>query len=289
MGIFGLFFAYILQIQESFLYKTSPLLRKLVDEALDFTKQGSSLFYSNETITLAESGRRVVRQSLHQRSLRKISNMFTEIPFMSEGDHKGVLYHLGTIEKLTSFLSLPSFFFWFSFFSSSGTCYETKPWVNPLTTRKVNVTPSGKGRHTISRYITSQQYHPISHALPCRDETGQLSTYWVIDLGEEHLLICNYYSIRSDSCKRGPQSWVLEASTDGDEWNILREHINDDSMTQPARYHSWQARGEALYISQYFLNAYLPSSTLLTWWKRLVFCFVFVFVPTLGSAFQCIN
>lgn len=145
-----------------------------------------------------------------------------------------------------------------------GTCYETKPWVNPLTTRKVIVTPSGKGRHTVSRYITSQQYHPISHALPCRDEAGQLSTYWMIDLGEEHLLICNYYSIRSDSCKRGPQSWVLEASTDGDEWSVLREHINDHSMTQPARYHSWQVEKEKRQsvshdIFQVFTPSLLPS------------------------------
>lgn len=207
----------LLQIQTSALYAASALLRNLVDDALDFTRQGSSLSFSNETITLAESGRRVVRQSLRQRSLRKISNMFTEIPFMSEGDHKGVLYHLGT-------------------------CYETKPWVNPLTTRKVVVTASGKGRHTVSRYITSQHYHPISHALPCRDEAGQLSTYWMIDLGEQHRLICNYYSIRSDSCKRGPQSWVLEASIDGEHWSVLRQHVNDHSMMQPAHYHSWQAR-----------------------------------------------
>ena len=44
-----------------------------------------------------------------------------------------------------------------------------------------------------------------------RLESGAPSTWWLLDLGPAHALVCNYYTLRHDASTNFLRSWALQA------------------------------------------------------------------------------
>lgn len=64
-------------------------------------------------------------------------------------------------------------------------------------------------RGTDPRALVSGAFARTNCAGP-RMEGGQLSSWWLLDLGEEHSLIVNHYSLRADGSTDFLRSWILQ-------------------------------------------------------------------------------
>lgn len=70
------------------------------------------------------------------------------------------------------------------------------------------------------------------------DTFGNKITSWTVEL-IDHLLICNYYTIRQDASCNFMRSWNLEGSNDGKTWSVLSGHKDDETITMPGAYGAW--------------------------------------------------
>lgn len=59
--------------------------------------------------------------------------------------------------------------------------------------------------------IVSHQFLRTSFAGP-RYQSGQPCTWWLIDLGPDHRLLCNYYTLRQDGSTDFARHWVLQVT-----------------------------------------------------------------------------
>ena len=53
-----------------------------------------------------------------------------------------------------------------------------------------------------------------------------------VDLGERRSLVLDHYCLRSDGNEKyKPRTWELQGSNDGQSWQTLRRHEEDDSLS----------------------------------------------------------
>ncbi|EPS65824.1 hypothetical protein M569_08953, partial [Genlisea aurea] len=155
---------------------------------------------------------------------RHRKSSFKELQFICDGDNNGVLYF-------------------------AGTSYGQHQWVNPVLSKKVFITGSSPvSRFTDPKVLVSRSYQGTSFAGP-RMENGKNTAWWMVDIGDDHQLICNYYTIRQDGSRAFLRHWSLQGSTDGANWASLRVHENDATMCKSGQYASWPVVGS---------NALLP-------------------------------
>ncbi|KAA8537413.1 hypothetical protein F0562_026900 [Nyssa sinensis] len=139
---------------------------------------------------------------------------FKELQFICDGDSNGVLYF-------------------------SGTSYGEHQWVNPVLAKKITTSASSPiSRYTDPKVLVSRSYQGTSFAGP-RIEDGRNSTWWMIDIGHEHQIMCNYYTLRQDGSRAYIRSWNFQGSMDGKSWTNLRVHENDQTMCKPGQFASW--------------------------------------------------
>jgi hypothetical protein len=63
------------------------------------------------------------------------------------------------------------------------------------------------------RYIRAPQ-QPASGTAAAAAAAASPSTWWQLDLGPQHRLLCNYYTIRHDGSQDGfVRSWVLQVGS----------------------------------------------------------------------------
>ncbi|CAJ1972616.1 unnamed protein product [Sphenostylis stenocarpa] len=155
---------------------------------------------------------------------------YKELQYICDGDDHGVLYF-------------------------AGTSYGEHPWVNPLLAepRKITITASSPhSRYTDPKVLVSRTYQGTCFAGP-RLESGQNCTWWMVDLSQDHQLMCNYYTLRQDGSKAFPRCWNIEGSQEGKSWTKLRVHENDRSVCKPGQFASWPIIGpNALLPFRYF-------------------------------------
>ncbi|KAK4803825.1 hypothetical protein SAY86_003642 [Trapa natans] len=153
---------------------------------------------------------------------------FKELQYICDGDSNGVLYF-------------------------AGTSYGEHQWVNPVVAKRIVITASSPiSRFTDPKALASRTYQGTSFAGP-RIENGHNSTWWMVDLGQDHQLMCNYYTLRQDGSKAYIRYWKLQGSMDGKSWADLRVHENDQTMCKPRQFTSWSVTGSnALLPFRYF-------------------------------------
>ena len=136
-------------------------------------------------------------------------------------------------------------------FDNHGLCYALgsnfgkKAWANPATAGLVTVTPSKKkgdsqsmdavcGRSTV-RCVTDVG----------ADADGQRP--WItIDFSKSGKIAPTHYTLRHYISWNieALRSWVLEASNDGKEWTLIKEHKNDEALNAKGKAHTWKVNEE---------------------------------------------
>ncbi|KAL4557579.1 hypothetical protein LXL04_035762 [Taraxacum kok-saghyz] len=175
---------------------------------------------------------------------------FKELQYIRDGDSNGVLYYVGT-------------------------SYGKHQWVNPVLAKKINITASNPiSRYTDPKVLASRTYQGTSFAGP-RIEDGRNCSWWMIDLGLDHQLMCNYYTLRQDGSKAFMRDWNFQGSSDGKNWTNLRVHENDQTLSKPGQFASWAVTGpNALLPFRYFRVALMgPTSDDINPWT-LSICFL---------------
>ncbi|KAL4859062.1 BTB/POZ domain-containing protein [Chlorella vulgaris] len=156
----------------------------------------------------------------------------TELLYLYDGDRNGVCWHLGT-------------------------ACGTQPWVNPVLAGRLAVRASSPAcRSTDPKALAGHGFARCNFAGP-RMEGGQLSSWWVLDLGAGHRLICNHYTLRHDGSTDFLRSWVLQGSNDGSSWSDLRRHISDRTIRMPGQYASWPLSSHAAAVPYRFFRLLL--------------------------------
>jgi hypothetical protein len=201
------------KMQNSNIVRHIPVLRSLVHEAINCVKH---------ELGRPESENNVRFQ--HRRSSYK------ELQYICDGDDHGVMYF-------------------------AGTSYGEHQWVNPLLAepKKITITASSPhSRYTDPKVLVSRTYQGTCFAGP-RLENGHNCSWWMVDLGQDHQLMCNYYTMRQDGSKAFPRCWNIQGSADGKSWRDLRVHENDRTMCKPGQFASWPIVGpNALLPFRYF-------------------------------------
>ncbi|WZY90075.1 hypothetical protein YC2023_046810 [Brassica napus] len=150
----------------------------------------------------------------NEATLQHRRSSFKELQYIRDGDSNGVLHFVGT-------------------------SYGSHQWVNPVLAKKIIITSSSPtSRFTDPKALASKTYVGTSFAGP-RMEDGRISSWWMVDLGEDHQLMCNYYTFRQDGSRAYARSWKFQGSMDGNTWTDLRVHENDQTMCKAGQFASW--------------------------------------------------
>ncbi|KAL4186491.1 hypothetical protein AMTRI_Chr09g34160 [Amborella trichopoda] len=166
-----------------------------------------------EAIEFADTSAMKIANEQNMRFQHRPSS-FKELQYICDGDQNGVLYY-------------------------SGTSYGEHDWVNPFLAKRVIVTASSPAsRYTDPKSLVSRTYQATSFAGP-RIVGGKNCAWWKIDIGQDHELMCNYYTIRQDGSTGFTRHWSLQGSRDAENWTDLRVHENDRTICKPAQFASW--------------------------------------------------
>ena len=226
------------------LHTSSSLLRELVAEA----RRGGMI----ERAAASVRADRLVRELSPQeaaataRFQRRSPHGCTPLIYLYDGDKNGVFWHIGTR-------------------------YGTQKWVNPALAGLLTVTASSPiGRGTNPRALLSGAFLRTNFAAPKREiqyerpsdngtssgsgntsstgSTNKFVAWWEVDLGLDHQLECNYYTLRADGSGDFLRNWCLQGSKDGVDWVELTRHEGDATFTLPGQYASWPVVGAAATI-----------------------------------------
>ena len=114
-----------------------------------------------------------------------------------------------------------------------GTCGGTTTYRNPHEAGQVVASASsfepGYGKpqafveHAVDLVDDPYQYN----------QTRSIAQSWMaVDLGERRSLVLDHYCLRSDGNEKyKPRTWELQGSNDGQSWQTLRRHEEDDSLS----------------------------------------------------------
>ncbi|CAI9117091.1 OLC1v1018421C1 [Oldenlandia corymbosa var. corymbosa] len=161
---------------------------------------------------------------------------FKELQYICNGDSNGVLYF-------------------------AGTSYGKHHWINPVLSKKVAITASSPiSRFTDPKVLASRTYQGTSFAGP-RMENGKNTSWWMIDIGADHQLMCNYYTLRQDGSRAFMRSWNFQGSSDGKNWTNLRVHEDDETLCKPGQFASWPIIGPSALLQLRFFRIILTAPT----------------------------
>ncbi|XP_078430629.1 BTB/POZ domain-containing protein isoform X2 [Wolffia australiana] len=188
-----------------------------------------------EALQFKELGVRPTGSDQSERFQHRRSS-FKELQYICDGDNNGVLYY-------------------------AGTSYGEHPWVNPVLAKRVSLTASSPvSRYTDPKVLASRTYQGTSYAGP-RIENGRTCAWWIIDIGVEHQLMCNYYTVRQDGSAAFLRNWVLQGSLDMETWTNLRVHENDQSICKPGQFSSWPVIGPSALLPFRFFRIITTGPT----------------------------
>ncbi|XP_039805740.1 BTB/POZ domain-containing protein At2g30600-like isoform X2 [Panicum virgatum] len=143
---------------------------------------------------------------------------YKELQYISDGDSNGVIYY-------------------------AGTSFGKHQWMNPVLAKNITVVASSpNSRHTDPKALVSKTYQGTCVAGPCIEDGKKLS-WWMVDIGQDHQLMCNWYTVRQDGSTTFMRSWVLQGSMDGRNWTSLRVHDGDATICHPGQFASWPIVG----------------------------------------------
>ena len=65
---------------------------------------------------------------------------------------------------------------------------------------------------------------------------GKSGTWWMVDLGRQHRLICNYYLLRHDASTDYPRDWVLQVKDCHPALQFWTQSFDFQSSGRPAAF-----------------------------------------------------
>ncbi|XP_057502787.1 BTB/POZ domain-containing protein At2g30600 [Actinidia eriantha] len=211
-----------------------PLLKKLERSYLS-RKIPTFDFLVNEAVCYLESGLPNLQYDQNARFQHRRSS-FKELQYICDGDSNGVFYF-------------------------AGTSYGEHPWVNPVLAKRICISASSPiSRHTDPKVLVSRAYQGTSFVGP-RIEDEKNSAWWMIDIGQDHQLMCNYYTLRQDGSRAYIRCWNFQGSLDGKSWTNLRVHENDPTMCKPGQFASWPIIGPNALLPFRFFRVILNAPT----------------------------
>ncbi|XP_022769367.1 BTB/POZ domain-containing protein At2g30600-like isoform X2 [Durio zibethinus] len=161
---------------------------------------------------------------------------YKELQYICDGDSNGVLYF-------------------------AGTSYGEHAWVNPVLSKRIAITASSPAsRHTDPKVLVSRTYQGTCFAGP-RMEDRHICAWWMVDIGQDHQLMCNYYTLRQDGSRTYIRCWEFQGSVDGRTWIDLRVHENDQTMCKPGQFASWPVTGPNALLPFRFFRVLLTAPT----------------------------
>ncbi|XP_058090666.1 BTB/POZ domain-containing protein At2g30600 [Magnolia sinica] len=161
---------------------------------------------------------------------------FKELQYIRDGDNNGVIYF-------------------------AGTSYGEHQWVNPILAKKITVTASSPAsRYTDPKALVSRTYQATSFAGP-RIENGRNCAWWMVDIGQDHQLMCNHYTWRQDGSASYMRWWAIQGSLNGENWVNLRVHDNDQTTCKPGQFASWPIHGPTALLPFRFFRVILTGPT----------------------------
>ncbi|CAA3010178.1 BTB POZ domain-containing At2g30600 [Olea europaea subsp. europaea] len=188
-----------------------------------------------EAISFLEFGLTGPDKDLNVRFQHRRSS-FRELQFICDGDSNGLLYF-------------------------AGTSYGEHQWVNPVLSKRVSITASSPvSRYTDPKVLVSRTYQGTSFAGP-RVEDGRNTAWWMVDIGPDHQLMCNYYTLRQDGSRAFVRCWNFQGSLDGKNWLNLRVHENDETICKPGQFASWPIIGPNALLPFRFFRVVLTEPT----------------------------
>jgi len=130
-------------------------------------------------------------------------------------------------------------------------------WRNPIRCGAVKVdTSSPRVTVCTEKLVPQLGAHSRGHAVLIPDESGFA---WVcLDVGDSARLACHYYAVVHDtSSEEYLRHWILEASSDGECWELLSERTNDNSISCPSQKGVWPIRmsSSALFFRYFRLSS----------------------------------
>lgn len=187
-----------------------------------------------EAIIYVDTGLR--QPDNHHIRFQHRKSSFKELQYICDGDKNGVIYF-------------------------AGTSYGAHQWVNPVLSKRIVVTASSPAsRYTDPKTLVSRAYQGTSFAGP-RIEDGRTCSWWMVDIGEDHQLMCNYYTLRQDGSTAFIRSWALQGSLDGNNWSNLRVHENEQTICKPGQFASWPVNGPTALLPFRFFRVMLTGPT----------------------------
>ncbi|CAM8919035.1 unnamed protein product [Rhodiola kirilowii] len=175
---------------------------------------------------------------------------FRELQYVCDGDSNGVLYF-------------------------AGTSYGQHQWVNPVLSKNIVITASSPiSRFTDPKSLVSRTYQGTSFSGP-RIEDGNTCAWWMVDIGEGHQLMCNYYTMRQDGSRTYIRWWNLQGSLNGKNWTNLRVHENDQTICSLGQFASWPVTGSNSLLPFRYFRVILtrPTTDVANPWN---FCICFL-------------
>lgn len=210
------------EISQHPVYNHSSVLQNLVDEALDIINNAEHCTGIAPSVRAHRllRGLTPLEAEASTRLQRRYPPGCTQLIYMYDGDQNGVCWYLGTR-------------------------YGTQQWVNPVVAGYVDVKASSPvSRGTDPRGLLSGAFLRNNFAGPKIDtSSGNVSSWWSIDLGQGHALHCDYYTLRHDASSNYLRSWALQGSNDGAVWTDLRRHEDEKTLKLPGQYASWPVSG----------------------------------------------
>ncbi|CAN4123088.1 unnamed protein product [Withania somnifera] len=162
---------------------------------------------------------------------------FKELLYICDGDSNGVLYF-------------------------AGTSYGKHQWVNPVLSKRVTITASSPiSRCTDPKVLVSRNFQGTSLAGP-QMEGERNTSWWMVDTGPDHQLMCNYYTLRQDGSRAFIRCWNFQGSLDGKSWTNLRIHENDQTICKPGQFASWPITGPNALLPFRFFRVLMTAPTM---------------------------
>ena len=117
-----------------------------------------------------------------------------------------------------------------------GTRGRTAPWSNPCNQRLVNISCSALATNPpsapCSALVNRELVRCVTQAKP--------DMWFMLDL-LNIVFHCTHYTLQHYASfdVEALRNWRFEASQDGNSWDVLREHTNDQSLQKAGQTHTW--------------------------------------------------
>lgn len=130
----------------------------------------------------------------------------------SDFDQNGVIYYIG----------------------SKG---QTSTWQNPFLTGDVELSASSLQKGELASFIGRQTNEVWTEPVPSSWIALHLKKWWLVP----HAYTLRHGSNSNRDCLR---SWILQASSNGEEWYTLARHTGDTSLNSPFATFTWKTENQ---------------------------------------------